>query len=125
MISRRGESNGCFSMFIERKTRLYIVINTPDRTAESMKNAISRLYHILPGGTFETDTTDRSKEFARWQAVKDELDLTLYFADQYSLLQRGSNENSNGLLREFYPKKINLALVNQQELRKNLFLINS
>lgn len=50
---------------------------------------------------------------------------SLYFADTYSSWQRGSNENSNGLLREFYPKKKNLALVCQEELTHNLFLINS
>ena len=125
MVSSRGESKGCFATFVERKSRLYTAIKTPDRTAESMRNAITRIYRILPDGAFKTATTDRGKEFACCQAVKDELDLILYFADPYSSWQRGSNENSNGLLREFYPKKTNLALVDQQELTKNLFLINS
>lgn len=125
MVSSRGESKGCFATFVERKSRLYTAFKTPDRTAESMNKAIAQLYHILPEGAFKTGTTDRGKEFACWQTVKDELDLTLYFADAYSSWQRGSNENSNGLLREFYPKKTDLALVRQQELTHNLFLINS
>lgn len=125
MVSSRGESKGCFATFVERKSRLYTAFKTPDRTAISMQEAITMLYHTLPKGAFKTGTTDRGKEFACCTAVQDQLGLTLYFADAYSSWQRGSNENSNGLLREFYPKKTNLALVPQEELTHNLFLINS
>ena len=125
MVSSRGESKGCFATFVERKSRLYTAFKTPDRTAASMQMAISKLYNALPMGAFKTATTDRGKEFACATAIKEQLGLPLYFADAYSSWQRGSNENSNGLLREFYPKKTNLALVNQDELTHNLFLINS
>ncbi len=125
MVSSRGKSKGCFATFVERKSRLYTALKTSDRTAEAMKNAIAQLYRILPKGAFKTGTTDRGKEFACWQTIKNELGLTLYFADAYSSWQRGSNENANGLLREFYPKKTDLTLVNQQELTHNLFLINN
>lgn len=107
------------------KSRLYTAIKTPDRTAESMMVAIRQLYRCLPDGAFKTGTTDRGKEFACWQTVKEELNLQLYFADPYSSWQRGSNENSNGLLREFYPKKTDLSKVDQKELTHNLFLINN
>lgn len=125
MVSSRGESKGCFATFVERKSRLYTAFKTPDRTAVSMQDAIMGLYKVLPKGAFKTGTTDRGKEFACCTSIKEQLSLTLYFADPYSSWQRGSNENSNGLLREFYPKKTNLALVEQEELTHNLFLINS
>lgn len=125
MVSGRGESKGCFATFVERKSRLYTAFKTPDRTAASMQEAISTLYNTLPKDAFKTGTTDRGKEFACCTDVQAQLGLTLYFADAYSSWQRGSNENSNGLLREFYPKKTNLALVPQEELTHNLFLINS
>ena len=125
MVSSRGESKGCFATFVERKSRLYTAFKTPNRTATSMQEAILRLYHTLPKGAFKTGTTDRGKEFACCTAIQVQLGWTLYFADAYSSWQRGSNENSNGLLREFYPKKTNLALVPQEELSHNLFLINS
>ena len=125
MISSRGESKGCFATFVERKSRLYTAFKTPDRTAASMQTAITTLYSTLPKGAFKTGTTDRGKEFACCTSIKEQLGLTLYFADAYSSWQRGSNENSNGLLREFYPKKTNLALVRQEDLTHNLFLINS
>lgn len=125
MVSSRGESKGCFATFVERKSRLYTAFKTPDRTATSMQTAITTLYNTLPKGAFKTGTTDRGKEFACCTNIKEELGLTLYFADPYSSWQRGSNENSNGLLREFYPKRTNLALVSQEDLTRNLFLINS
>ena len=125
IVSSRGKSKGCFATFVERKSRLYTAFKMPDRTASSMQAAIIQLYNALPKGAFKTGTTDRGKEFACCTQVKELLDLTLYFADAYSSWQRGSNENSNGLLREFYPKKTDLALVSQEELTNNLILINS
>lgn len=125
IVSSRGESKGCFATFVERKSRLYTAIKIPDRSAHSMQSAISLVYRELPVGAFKTGTTDRGKEFACYSKVRTELGLPLYFADAYSSWQRGSNENSNGLLREFYPKKTDLAKVNQKELTHNLFLINS
>ena len=124
-ISSRGESKGCFATFVERKSRLYTALKIPDRTAGSMEAAIQQLYYALPSGAFITGTTDRGKEFACYDSVQETLGVTLYFADPYSSWQRGSNENSNGLLREFYPKKTDLALVDDDELLHNLFLINS
>jgi IS30 family transposase len=74
---------------------------------------------------FKTATTDRGKEFSCFKLIKEKLGIDMYFADPYCSWQRGSNENSNGLLREFYPKKTDLSLVNEAELMHNLFLINS
>lgn len=125
VVSSRGKSKGCFATFVERKSRLYTALKMPDRTANSMYNAIAQLYQTLPSGAFKTGTTDRGKEFACCEKIQEQLGLTLYFADAYSSWQRGSNENANGLLREFYPKKTDLALVSQKELTQNLFLINS
>ncbi|MCC5468731.1 IS30 family transposase [Pelosinus baikalensis] len=125
MVSSRGKSKGCFATFVERKSRLYTAIKIPDRTANSMENAINYLWDVLPSGSFKSATTDRGKEFACHAAIKEKLGLDLYFADPYCSWQRGSNENSNGLLREFYPKKTDLSLVHKQDLMGKLFLINS
>lgn len=124
IVSSRGNSKGCFATFVERKTRLYTAIKMPDRTASSMEDAITRLYEALPKGAFKTATTDRGKEFACYKAVEENLHVQMFFADPYSAWRRGSNENSNGLLREFYPKKTDLALVENQDLARNLRLIN-
>jgi len=123
VVSGLGKG-GCFATFAERKTRLYTAIKIPDRKADSMENAIKYLHKALPNKAFLTATTDRGGEFACFENIKTDLGLTLYFADPYCSHQRGTNEYQNGLLREFYPKKTNLALVDQRELTQNLFLIN-
>lgn len=124
VVSSRGKSKGCFATFIERKTRLYTALKIADRTSDSMEKAIKQLYSALPKNAFKTATVDRGKEFACHKNIESEIDLPIFFADPYSSWQRGSNENANGLLREFYPKKTDLALVDEKELINNLFLIN-
>lgn len=125
MVSSRGKSKGCFATFVERKSRLYTAIKIPDRTQCSMFKAIGELHATLPKNSFLTATTDRGKEFSCFPMVEEQLGIDVYFADAYCAWQRGSNENSNGLLREFYPKKTDLAKVSQEELAKNLFLMNN
>lgn len=124
VVSAQGEK-GCLATFVERKTRFYTALKMPDRTAASMGNAIKYLYQQLPAKAFKTATTDRGGEFACHECIKQELNLTLYFADPYCPHQRGSNEYSNSLLREFYPKGTDLSKINQYELTENLFLINN
>ena len=67
---------------------------------------------------------DRGKEFACFEQVETEFGIPMYFADTYAAWQRGSNENSNGLLREFFPKKTDLAKVTLDKLTEALVLIN-
>lgn len=124
VVSSRG-AGGCFATFAERKTRFYTAIPMPDRTANSMETAIKRLYASFPKGAFQTATTDRGGEFACYDAIQKDLGLTLYFADPYCPHQRATNEYSNGLLREFFPKKTNLGAVDHDRLAVSLFLINS
>nr|CDL66827.1 unnamed protein product [uncultured bacterium] len=125
MVSSRGESKGVFSTFIERKSRLYTAFVGKDRTANTMELAIRRLYEALPKGALKSVTSDRGKEFACHTTIKDTLKIDFFFANAYAPWQRGSNENGNGLLREFYPKQTDLAKVTQQELRQKLELINN
>ncbi len=64
-------------------------------------------------------------EFANWQTVEKELNCCMYFADPYCAWQKGTNENLDGLLREFYTKDRNLSRVSPATLKKNLALINA
>ena len=86
---------------------------------------MEQLLGILPKDSVQSFTTDRGKEFACHTDITSKYEIPVYFADPYSSWQRGSNENGNGLLREFYPKKTDLALVDQTELIHNLTLINT
>ena len=61
-------------------------------------------------------TVDSGKEFAGYLELKNKLDLDVYFADAYSSWQRGTNENTNGLIREFFPKKFDFSTINQNHV---------
>lgn len=124
VVSSRGQSKGCLATFVERQTRFYMAIKIANRSASEMYRAISEVYKLFPKGTFRTYTVDRGKEFACYPEVESELKVPVYFADAYSSWQRGSNENANGLLREFFPKKTDLAQVSEEEINEALFLIN-
>ena len=125
IVSSRGNSKGCMATFAEMKTRMYIAIKIADRSQNSMFKAIKQLVSSLPKECFKSFTSDRGKEFGCYKQVEDELGIDFYFADPYSAWQRGTNENSNGLLREFYPKKTDLALVNEEDLIESLSKINA
>lgn len=68
-------------------------------------------------------TSDRGKEFACFRVIE-AMGIPFYFAEAYSSWQRGANENSNGLLREFYPKGTLFSAINQEELDRSVSLIN-
>ena len=124
MVSSRGKSKGCLATFAERKSRLYLAFLIPNRTKDAMHNAIEQLTSNLPEHALKSFTSDRGKEFACYPAVEAS-GIDFYFADAYSAWQRGTNENSNGLMREFFPKKTDLAKVSETELFTALWLMNN
>lgn len=125
VVSSRGKSKGCVATFAEMKTRAYFVIKMPDRSKKSMLDAIYQLTKSLPSGAFKTFTSDRGKEFACYEDVEKDLEIDFYFADPYSAWQRGTNENSNGLFREFFPKQTDLASIDDYNLIDVIYKINS
>ncbi len=122
-MSSRGKSKGCLATFLERKTRFYLAFKIPDRTAKAMFSAIEQLCKLFPKETLKTFTSDRGKEFACHPLVEN-LGISFFFADAYSSWQRESNENANGLLREYFPKKTDLAAISDEALNKALYDIN-
>ena len=88
----------------------------PDRKEETVTNAIIELLKDLPNGAVKTITCDLGKEFAGCKRIKEELNTKMYFADPYCVWQKRRNENSNGLLREFYPKHMDLFKTNEKEV---------
>ncbi|MFK3988009.1 IS30 family transposase [Exiguobacterium mexicanum] len=124
VVSGRGKSKACVATFVERKSRFYLALPIADRSAASMEGAIHTVHAAFPEGTFRTATTDRGKEFSGHERIQASLGVPMYFADPYSSWQRGSNENANGLLREFFPKGTDFAQVAHDELADALAKIN-
>ena len=79
----------------------------------------------FPPQLVKTITCDRGTEFANWRRIEERLHCDVYFTDPYCAWQKGTNENLNGLLREFYPKGRNLSRVAPATLKRNLALINA
>lgn len=125
VVSSRGKSRACAATFIERKTRMYVALKMPDRTAHSMEVAFGVVASQYPPAAFQSATTDRGKEFACYAALENVHDVKVYFADPYSSWQRGSNENGNGLLREFFPKGHDFAEVTDEGLAEAIRMINN
>ena len=110
-VSGQGKSKACFAALAERKTRFYIAVKIPGRKAETMENAIVAALSASPAQLVKTITCARGTEFANWLQIEERLHCEVYFADPYCAWQKGTNENLNGLLREFYPKGRNLSRV--------------
>ncbi len=91
----------------------------------NLENAIVTLLSEFPPQLVKSITCDRGSEFSNWASIEQRLNCDVYFADPYCAWQKGSNENSNGLLREFYPKGRNLSRVASATLKRNLALINA
>lgn len=125
VVSGLGKSKACFATLAERKTRYYIAVWMPDRKASTMEEAIVNALAEYPQEMVKSITCDRGSEFGNWRNIEERLQCAVYFTDPYCAWQKGTNENSNGLLREFYPKGRNLSHVGEKTLKKNLALINA
>ena len=125
MVSGLGKSKACFATLAERKPRYYIAMKIPNRRAETVENALVSMLSQFPSSLVKTITCARGAEFANWRNIEERLHCDVYFADPYCAWQKGTNENTNGLLREFYPKGRNLSRVSPATLKRNLALLNA
>ena len=123
VVSSRGKSKGCLATFLERKTCFYLAFKIPNRAAKAMFSAIKQLCKLFPKEAIKTFASVRRKEFSCYPLIAN-LGISFFFADAYSSWQRGSNENANGLLREYFPKKMDLATISGETLNKALYDIN-
>ena len=125
VVSGMGKSKACFITLVERKSRFYKAIKSPNRHADVVAKLIIDYLKQFPSELVKTITTDNGKEFAEWEQIEKELNCEVYFCDTFCAWQKGSNENSNGLLREFFPKGYNLSRYTQAYIDKKVKLINN
>lgn len=125
VVSGLGKSKSCFITLVERKSRFFKAIKSPNRHADVVARLIIDYLKQYPSELVKTITTDNGKEFAEWEQIEKELNCEVYFCDTFCAWQKGSNENSNGLLREFFPKGYNLSRYTQVYIDKKVNLINN
>ncbi|ABD13557.1 Integrase [Frankia casuarinae] len=104
---------------VERTTRFVMLVRIPyDRNAEKVAYLLARKMETLPDFMKKSVTWDQGKEMARHAKFTVATGMPVYFCDPHSPWQRGSNENTNGLLRQYFPKGTDLSLHTQAELDK-------
>ena len=107
-------SKDCVLTLVERKTGLVLIGKLADRTAEGLSwRAVSLMRR--PGAKFETVTADNGTEFHDYKRVEGLTGAAFYFARPYHSWERGSNENANGLVRQYLPKGSSMAGLTQHQ----------
>jgi len=106
---------------VERKTRFMIASFVKDLTAGETTNKASQMFRGLPKQAKKSTTLDNGKEFVKHKGFG----IPTYFCDPYSSWQRGTNENSNGLIRRYLPKKTDFSKFEQWELNDMITEINN
>ena len=103
----------CVLTLVERKSGLVIVGKLKDRTAGGLSRRLTRL--IRRAGRVETVTADNGAEFHDYERVERMTGAAFYFARPYHSWERGSNENANGLIRQYLPKGVSMAGLTQHQ----------
>ncbi len=113
-----GSHNTYIATLVERFTRYVMLVKVPSRDTETVINALIKQAHKLPRELYISLSWDRGKEMADHKRFSLATDVDVYFCDPKSPWQRGSNENTNGLLRQYFPKRTDLSVHSQAHLNK-------
>jgi transposase, IS30 family len=107
----------------ERKSRFTLIGKLPRRTAQAVRQQVCKL--LLPvKDKVQTLTSDHGKEFADHELIAETLQLKFYFAHPYAAWERGTNENTNGLLRQYFPKKCDFQSVSNKQMSQAMSKLN-
>lgn len=115
----------CLLTQVERKSRYLIASRVSDRRAQSVATCKIAQFSALPKHWRRTLTLDNGKEFAAFRQVEQATGLRVFFADPYSAWQRGANENTNGLLRRYYPKGTDFSQITDADLAFVVHALNN
>ncbi len=111
-----GKSNSHIATLVERQSRFVMLVRLPGKDPNSVVRALTRRVRALPKGLMSSLTWDRGMELAGHKSFSVATDVRVYFCDPQSPWQRGSNENTNGLLREYFPDGTDLSTYTQTDL---------
>ena len=122
----KGQLNrSAVGTLVERSSRLLLLARMPDCTAASALEGFASFLGQVPSTLRQSLTYDRGSEMARHAELTERTSMNIYFADPYSPWQRGTNENTNGLIRQFLPKGSDLSAVTQDQLNAIALNLNT
>ncbi|HEV8261328.1 MAG TPA: IS30 family transposase [Burkholderiales bacterium] len=111
-----GSKNSQIATLVERHTRYVMLVKVASKDTETVINALIKNARQLPQELYQSLTWDRGKEMADHKRFTLATDIKVYFCDPQNPWQRGTNENTNGLLRQYFPKGTNISAYSQAKL---------
>lgn len=117
-------SKGYLVTVVERKSKLTLITRVPDRQSDEMAKAIIKLLRPYKDSVL-TITADNGKEFTRHKKISKSLKADVYFAHPYHAWERGLNENTNGLLRQYFPKKLDFCTIDDKSIQHAMERLNN
>jgi len=121
VIGKKSADEPVLLTLVERKTRNAFVVKADNKCAETLRVVLEKLIKEVGNEKFKSITFDNGAEFSDMSEIKG---VDIYFAHAYSAWERGSNENFNGLLREYIPKSVSIHLFSQDDINKFVACIN-
>lgn len=104
----------CVVTLVERTTGYVLIGKLRDRSAQGLTRQVISMIQREPEGSFKTITSDNGTEFHSYKEVEAATGVTFYFATPHHAWERGTNENTNGLLRQYLPKRMSMAKITQE-----------
>lgn len=120
-----GKQRSHIVTLVERASRFVVLIKIADKSTDCVVGALTRHVKRLPKSLRKSLTWDRGLELAKHKAFTVATDVKVYFCDPSSPWQRGSNENTNGLLREYLPRTTDLSKMSQAQLNRIALILNT
>ena len=119
-----GSANTYIATLVERHSRFTMLVKVPSKDTATVVAALSRHVRRLPASLRRSMTWDRGLEMAKHKSFTVDTNVQVYFCDPQSPWQRGTNENTNGLLRQYFPRKTDLSGYSQAELNRVALRLN-
>ena len=119
-----GTKNSHIATLVERHSRFTMLIKVPSKDTATVVAALGEHIRKLPAALRRSLTWDRGLEMAQHKSFTVDTEVKVYFCDPQSPWQRGSNENTNGLLRQYFPKRTDLSVYSQEELAEVALKLN-
>ncbi len=116
---------GCLVTMVERKSRFLVAAKLENKKAATLTAKCVKAFGPIPRRMRQTLTLDNGSEFANFKELEKKSRLTVYFADPYAAWQRGANENTNGLLRQYFRKGIDFRKTDEDEVAKAVRRLNN
>lgn len=118
-----AKHQGALLTYVDRKSKFTLITKLEEKKADQVREATLRRFSEFPD-LVKTITYDNGKEFSKHESIGKQLGASCYFAKPYHSWERGLNEHTNGLIRQYLPKSTNLKLVSNDEIKRIERLIN-